>query len=450
MNIARRLLLVLLISIFLFGCSGNKATTEGKLVDGKGQPIAGITVIFKQVKPTADTEQLEAKTGADGIFRLSGLISSSEYIITPVSDKWKTNVTMKITTGREGQTMVLTNPIVIRFNLLANGTVIDTKTGLQWLIYTATDLKAGDVLSTVKNFREGGFSDWRLPSKADILGLQENLASTTAQSEAESARQTCCVWVAEPNSEKVEWEFYVDDGNELWSSGKMPPNDRVIVIRNYSASSTTAQVPIAAAPTVVVPQPQAAASPSPADVTAPAVPEKKDAPPITEEAAAPEKMKQPIPAVKPTTSAPAAKPAATTTTTTTSPAAKPATATTSPAATAPAPAKDDKAAVAAVIQAAEKEKVDMTGTWNLSVITPRGPGSPDFILKQEGNKLTGDYSGTFGTASVTGAVQGRNFEMKYKMGGRTDVYKGKVDGNQMSGNIDFGGQETGTFTGKKK
>jgi hypothetical protein len=103
-----------------------------------------------------------------------------------------------------------------------------------------------------------------------------------------------------------------------------------------------------------------------------------------------------------------------------------------------------------VIPAAEKEKVDMTGTWNLSVITPRGPGSPDFYLKQEGNKLTGDYSGLFGVAPVTGAVQGKNFEMKYKMGGRIDVYKGKVDGKKMSGDIDFGGEETGTFTGEKK
>lgn len=163
--------------------------------------------------------------------------------------------------------------------------------------------------------------------------------------------------------------------------------------------------------------------------------------------AAPQKMKQPIPAVKPTKSAPATKPA----TATTAPAAKPATTTTtSPAATAPAPAKGDKAAVAAGTQAAEKEKVDMTGTWNLSVITPRGPGSPDFYLKQEGNKLTGDYSGTFGVAPVTGAVQGKSFEMKFRMGGKTIVYKGKVDGNQMSGNIDFAGEETGTFTGKKK
>ena len=64
MNIARRLLIVLLISVFLFGCSGNKATTEGKLVDGKGQPIAGITVIFKQVKPAAAATAVKADSAA--------------------------------------------------------------------------------------------------------------------------------------------------------------------------------------------------------------------------------------------------------------------------------------------------------------------------------------------------------------------------------------------------
>ncbi len=170
-----------------------------------------------------------------------------------------------------------------------------------------------------------------------------------------------------------------------------------------------------------------------------------------------EEKKKPAPAVKlrapavkpkPTSSAPATKPATATTTPTVAPAAK--SATTTITSTTTAPAKSDKAGVAAVIQAAEKEKVDMTGTWNLSVITPRGPGSPDFILKQEGNKLTGDYSGRFGQASVTGAVKGRNFEMKFTLGGMTTVYKGKVDGKKMSGDVDFAGQETGTFTGEKK
>jgi hypothetical protein len=103
---------------------------------------------------------------------------------------------------------------------------------------------------------------------------------------------------------------------------------------------------------------------------------------------------------------------------------------------------------AAIVQAADK--VDLTGTWSLSVITPQGPGSPYFILKQEGNKLTGTYKGFFGEAPVTGTVKGKDFEMKYTLAGVTTVYKGKVDGKKMSGDIDFGGKETGMFTGKKE
>jgi outer membrane protein OmpA-like peptidoglycan-associated protein len=283
MKIVHRLLLVLLISVFLFGCGGKKgSTTEGKLVDGQGQPLSGISVTFKQVRPVAGNEQLEARTGIDGIFRMSGLMPDSEYIIVPVSDKWTTKVTIKITTGKEGQPLVLSSPIVIRFNILANGTIIDTKTGLQWLIYTATDVNAGSVINTVKNIKEGGFNDWRLPTKAELLDLQDKTTSSTEQSESQSANEACCAWTAERNSDKVEWEFYIDDGNDLWTSGKMPPNDRIVIVRNYSGTPATAQAPTVVVPSVVpspvvVPPPQAAASPAPAAVTATAVSEKKDA-----------------------------------------------------------------------------------------------------------------------------------------------------------------------------
>ncbi|OGP67494.1 MAG: hypothetical protein A2W27_11785 [Deltaproteobacteria bacterium RBG_16_44_11] len=103
---------------------------------------------------------------------------------------------------------------------------------------------------------------------------------------------------------------------------------------------------------------------------------------------------------------------------------------------------------AAIVQAADK--MDLTGKWNLSVTTPSGPGAPVFTLKQDGNKLTGTYKGYFGEAPVTGTVKGNSFEMKYTMTGVTTVYKGKVDGKKMSGNIDFGGKGTGTFTGNKE
>ena len=266
MKIVYRLLLVLLISLLLFGCGKKGGTVEGKVVDGLGQPLSGVTLVFKQVRPVSDAEPLQAKTDSDGTFSISGLTPSSEYIITPETDKWTTKVTRKITAG---QSLALSPPIAIRFQLLKNGTVIDTKTGLQWLIYTATDLSAGNVMNTVRSINESGFSDWRLPTKAEILGLKDQASTVSDQAEPKSAQEACCVWTAEINSDSIEWEFYTDDGNELWTSGKMPSNDRVVVVRTYGASPTTQ------APTIVVPSPPAAAlnkqaTPSPAPAAPPA------------------------------------------------------------------------------------------------------------------------------------------------------------------------------------
>ena len=269
MKIVYRLLLVLLISLFLFGCGGKKGgTVEGKVVDGLGQPLSGVTLVFKQVRPVSDAEPLQAKTDSDGTFSISGLTPSSEYIITPETDKWTTKVTRKITAG---QSLALSPPIAIRFQLLKNGTIIDTKTGLQWLIYTATDISATNVMNTVKNINEGGSSDWRLPTKTEILGLKDQTSTVSDQAEPKIAQQACCVWTAEINSDSIEWEFYIDDGNELWTSSRMPPNDRVVVVRTYGAS------PTAQAPTIVVPSPVAAAlnkqaTPSPSPVAAPQAP----------------------------------------------------------------------------------------------------------------------------------------------------------------------------------
>ena len=133
MKIAYRLFLLLFISAFLFGCSEQKAGVEGKLVDGRGQPISGVTVVFKQVQATKGYEQFETKTLTSGVFRIDGVMSASEYVITPVPDNWKTRVSTKITTLSEGQTLVLNNPIVVRFNVMKDGSVVDTKTGLQWI-----------------------------------------------------------------------------------------------------------------------------------------------------------------------------------------------------------------------------------------------------------------------------------------------------------------------------
>ena len=93
---------------------------------------------------------------------------------------------------------------------------------------------------------------------------------------------------------------------------------------------------------------------------------------------------------------------------------------------------------------------DMTGTWTLDVTSAGGTGSPVFELKQDGDKLSGTYKGRWGEAPATGTVKDDDFVINYSLGGVNVVYKGKVDGNKVSGKVDFGGQGEGTFTGVKK
>jgi outer membrane protein OmpA-like peptidoglycan-associated protein len=255
MKIAYRFLFILLISMFLFGCGDKTAGVEGKIVDGKGKPVSGVSMIFKQVQPTQGYEQFETKTGTDGVFRLTGLAPSCDYIITLLSDKWKTKVSKKVKTLEAGQNLALTDPIKIRFNQMKDGTVVDTKTGLQWLIYPISDITASNVGNTVKGLKVAGFTDWRLPSREELAGLQEEKTpAKTSAAETVLIIKTCCAWVAEPNAE-ADWKFYVEEDNELWTSSKVTPDNRIIVVRNSvplpAVSPAAGATPVASvAPTV--------------------------------------------------------------------------------------------------------------------------------------------------------------------------------------------------------
>ncbi|MDD4357402.1 MAG: OmpA family protein [Smithellaceae bacterium] len=251
MKIAYRFLFVLLISMFLLGCGEKTASVEGKIVDGKGQPVSDCTVMFKQVTPTQGYEQFETKTGPDGVFRLTGAAPSSDYVISILSDKWKTNVTSTIKTLEAGQILSLSAPIKIRYNQMKDGSVVDTKTALQWLIQPISDVTASNVMATVQGLKNGGFTDWRLPTREELAGFQmEKADSKTPSGEVGMINKTCCAWVIDTATSEVDWKFYVEDENELWSSSKETPDNRIVVVRNFTVAP--AAVPGApAAPTQV-------------------------------------------------------------------------------------------------------------------------------------------------------------------------------------------------------
>jgi hypothetical protein len=95
---------------------------------------------------------------------------------------------------------------------------------------------------------------------------------------------------------------------------------------------------------------------------------------------------------------------------------------------------------------------DISGTWEANVQTSAGNGTPTFVLKQDGEKLTGTYAGTLGNAPVTGTVKGNDVTLEFDVSGTKVTYTGKIDsaGKKMEGTCDYGGQASGTFTATKK
>jgi hypothetical protein len=96
---------------------------------------------------------------------------------------------------------------------------------------------------------------------------------------------------------------------------------------------------------------------------------------------------------------------------------------------------------------------DVSGSWAFTVETPQGSGTPSFEFKQDGEKLSGTYSGQFGTAKLTGTVKGDHVEFTFEipdMDGKV-TYKGTLDGPaRMKGDVEYGDVAKGTFTAKKK
>ncbi|MBI3261559.1 MAG: hypothetical protein HYZ58_00235 [Acidobacteria bacterium] len=100
-------------------------------------------------------------------------------------------------------------------------------------------------------------------------------------------------------------------------------------------------------------------------------------------------------------------------------------------------------------------KVDVTGTWVLTVETSQGSGTPTFTFKQDGEKLTGKYVGQFGEATLTGTVKGQTIDYSFTIDAQGTplevTYAGKVENkDSMSGSVNYGGVAQGTFTGKRK
>lgn len=107
--------------------------------------------------------------------------------------------------------------------------------------------------------------------------------------------------------------------------------------------------------------------------------------------------------------------------------------------------------IAVVLVSFQVQKINVSGTWNMSVETSQGSGTPVLVLKQVNDSIvTGTYTGQFGQADLKGVLKSNKINLRISTSDVTIDYIGTVNGNNMTGKVVFGEYGEGTFTGKKK
>jgi L-seryl-tRNA(Ser) seleniumtransferase len=93
---------------------------------------------------------------------------------------------------------------------------------------------------------------------------------------------------------------------------------------------------------------------------------------------------------------------------------------------------------------------NVAGHWSVSLELGSIVGHPTLELKQDGDKLTGTYRGRYGPSPLEGAVKDNQigFTVTLNAEGQesSGYFAGTVDGDKMSGTVEFEGAGEGTWS----
>jgi hypothetical protein len=104
----------------------------------------------------------------------------------------------------------------------------------------------------------------------------------------------------------------------------------------------------------------------------------------------------------------------------------------------------------------EQKALSVTGKWTVELNMSMGQSTPALELKQDGQKITGTYTGRYGVAPVVGTLKDRAIELKISISAEgTDVeayYSGEVaaDGQTMKGTATLGPAGDATWLARRE
>ena len=125
-----------------------------------------------------------------------------------------------------------------RFIAYDNGTVLDTRTGLMWAVKdNGSDVGWKDAKSYCENYREGGYTDWRMPTQDELEGLYD--AGKTYKADCgvnvhltELIRPTCTApWASETRGTDAAY-FSFGLGIRQWSLQSFGYSFRALPVRS--------------------------------------------------------------------------------------------------------------------------------------------------------------------------------------------------------------------------
>lgn len=126
-----------------------------------------------------------------------------------------------------------------RFIAYDNGTVLDTKTSLMWASKdNGNDLNWADGNSYCKNYRGGGYTDWRMPKQDELARLYDISKSYKATQRSYNVYltefiqlSTCCPWVLETRGSAA-GHFSLNSGKGRWDTQSSANFGRVLPVRS--------------------------------------------------------------------------------------------------------------------------------------------------------------------------------------------------------------------------
>ncbi len=103
---------------------------------------------------------------------------------------------------------------------------------------------------------------------------------------------------------------------------------------------------------------------------------------------------------------------------------------------------------------APAKPANLAGVWEMTMQTPQGEQTRDATITQEKDAIKVTMEGPMGEMKGEGTVKENDFQWTMNLstpnGDFALVFKGKVDGDKMTGEIQMGDMGTPTFTAKKK